>query len=420
MADPKSEKTVKLSVDKLVIGLYVDLGLSWTEHPFLFKRFRIKTAEDLTIIRSLPLTEVTVYPERSEAVVPTPAAAGAAEAPVAPPQDLWKAKQEKIEKAEQFRAERRKVTARYNETVKKVRKFTENLRTTPANAMRDAEEVIETMAAAFEQEGDTLMNLINLSDTSFSLYNHALNVSVLSLSLARAMGIKGAELRHVGIGGLLHDVGKILVPGNITHKKTKLTGAEQAVLNSHPILGGKLSRRIQTLPKEVVDIIEQHHELLDGSGYPQGLKAAEISLPGQIVAVANLYDNLCNPEEVARALTPKAALAMLYAKYRGRLDSTLIEFFVKTMGIYPPGTLVKLNDESIGLVVSVDPKAMTKPTLILYNPDIPRKDALMINLQEHPDLAIADVIKPADYPSRVYEYLGLKDRVGYFHSDPVG
>jgi HD-GYP domain-containing protein (c-di-GMP phosphodiesterase class II) len=415
----ESEQTkIKLNINRLVIGLYIDLELSWTQHPFLFSRFKIKTTKEISIIKSLGLKEVTVFLEHSspDATLPdqelenTESAEKAKDA-------LWKMKDTRIEQAESYRSHRNKAAAHYRETTKRVRNFTNALKNSPANAVRDAKEIIEDIASAFEQESNVMMNLVNLSDSSFSLYNHSLNVTVLSLALGRSEGLKGDDLRQLGLGAILHDVGKVAVPSNILLKKSKLTPSELAILNSHPLLGSQLAQRVQILPKAAVSVIEQHHEMMDGSGYPNQLKTPDISLAARITAIANLYDNLCNPKDVTKALTPKAALAILYIKYNDRLDSALVGRFIKTMGVYPPGTVVQLSDDSIALVVAVAADALLKPTILLYNPDIPPKDAIMIDLQQYEDLSITTVLKPGTYPARICTYLGIKDRMGFFHEE---
>lgn len=413
------DKKLKLQVGDLVPGLYVDLELSWVDHPFLFRSFKIRSQKDIDTIRGLGLDKITVFPGRSEVEIPKPSeTAPAAESDPARQRavddQLWAEKRAHVERASYYRLHRQKVSHQYQESVKKVKNFTRNMQQAPANAMRDAGEIIDDMAAAFDQDGSVLMNLINLSAADFNLYHHALNVTVLSLSLGKALGFAHENLRQLGMGAILHDVGKIAVPTKILNKTTKLTRSERGILDSHPILGSRMAQRLKVLPKVTVEAIELHHEMLDGSGYPKGQDCGELPTHAQIVAVANLYDNLCNPGDPGKALTPKAALAILYAQYRARLDSKVIETFIHTMGIYPPGCVVRLNDDSIGLVVRVDPQALLHPTILLYNPDIPANEALMIDLQEYPDLSVESVLRPGDYPARIYDYLGVKERLGYF------
>lgn len=422
----EKDHSIMFPVDKLMPGLYVDIGLPWTDHPFLFKRFKIKTQQEVNIIQGLGLKEIKVFPDRSDGLIKKADAEAAPPAHTEPPSadnttqatdhdKMWVQKQQRIDEAAQFRNRRLKIDREYQETIKRVKNLTRDLKSAPANAIRDAGELIETLTAAFGDDGDVLMNLVSLSDSEFSIYHHALNVTVLALTLGAARGIEGEDLKELGIGAMLHDIGKILVPAQILTKDGDLNPSEQAILDSHPALGAKMAGRVGKLNDAVIEIIENHHEMLDGSGHPRQLRAPDISSAAQTVAVANVYDNLCNPENPNKAVTPKQAVATLYAKYRGPMDETLIGRFIQTMGVYPPGTVVMLSDDSIGLVIAVDSKALLKPQVLLYNPDIPKQEALMIDLSTRDDLSIVDVLKPTEYPKRIYDYLGIHERIGYFN-----
>lgn len=409
-----TEKKVKISVSKLKPGLYVDLELGWTQHPFLFRRFKISSVDEIAVIRELGLQEVVVYPERSSANIENDPQQGI----VDNKDSLWQKKQQRIDEASDYRNKRNKQAKAYAERVKQIKNLTNNLRQAPANAMRDAKEVAELMSSAFEDASHVLINLVNFSDDRFTMHHHTLNVTVLTLSLAKAMGIEGIALRKACIGALLHDIGKNFVPDKILFKRTALTTPEKKILNTHPILGGKLARDLPDVGDGVAEIIEQHHEFLDGTGYPKGLKADAIDPLARIVAITNTYDNLCNPPDPKHALTPKAAMAIMYAKYNDKLDSKIVQHFIQSMGVYPPGTVVRLSDESLGLVTTVNSKDLLNPEVLLYHEDIPRSEALHINLRQHAELSIIEAVKPSDYPKRIYDYLGIRERAAYYY-EPV-
>lgn len=416
MSQSPSEKTARIPVDRLKPGLYIDLGLHWTEHPFLFRRFRIKSDNEIAVIRGLGLREITVYPDRSTTAV-DPAEAPAAQAPEpadSNPDTLWQAKNQRIEEAARYRSRRNKRSKEYAERVKQIKNLTSNLQNAPANAARDAREIAEAMTTAFEDEGNVMINLVNFTDDRFSMYHHTINVAVITLSLAKAMGIKGRELRWLCIGALLHDIGNSAIPAKVRMKQTALTSAEQKLMNTHPVLGGRLAGYLEGIAKEVIEIIEQHHEYLDGSGFPRGLKAGEISELARIVAITNCYDNLCNPRDPKRALTPKDTMAVLFAKYKNKLDSAVVQRFIQAMGVYPPGTVVSLSDGSIGLVTAVHSEALLQPMVLVYREDIPKSEALHLDLRMHEDLAIEGALKPGEYPRRIYEYLGISNATAYY------
>jgi len=413
MANKKDTKE-KISVDRLVIGLFIDLELSWSQHPFFLSKFKIKSNNDISAIKQLGLTEVTIFPEYSDVQLGDLSGSSAPQVTENKIDELWEKKNQQVKQARLYRDQRKKLVAQYNQQALKVRTIANDLKSKPANAIHDAEEIVEGLASLFDDQEDLFTNLINLGTGEHTFYNHSINVTILSLILGSAEGVKGDSLRQLAMGALLHDVGKIKVPNQILVKQTKLTRPEKELLQLHTTMGRKLTERVKTLPPMALDIIDQHHEMLDGSGYPHKLSADRISQLVRIVTVANVYDNLCNPHNPANALTPKAALATMYTRYQNKLDKALVARLIQTIGVYPPGTVVRLNDESIGLVIAVDPNERLKPELLLYNPDIPYSQALIVDLKEHDGLTVQDVLRPGEYPSRIYEYLRIDERIGYY------
>jgi HD-GYP domain-containing protein (c-di-GMP phosphodiesterase class II) len=419
MAD-KDGRKLKIPLAELRVGHFIDLERSWMDHPFLFSRFQVANLREIAVLRQMGLTDITVIVERSDRAALNPAAAPAAtaEAPAeseATIAELNEQKQDLMKRASGFREERQQAAVRYAETVARITSFSRDLRIAPANAMEAAGGVVGEMVKAFDQKSEVLLNLVNLSDVSFSTDSHSLNVTVLSMLLARHLQLSPVEMQELGIGALMHDVGKIEIPTQITHKKQPLTPAEEAVLRTHPLHGSKLARTVGTLPAAAVAIIEQHHELLDGTGYPRKLPGHEIKRMVRIVAIANSYDNFCNPADPALAQSPRDAMAHCFKAQREKLDRDLVGSFIKVMGVYPPGTVVQLNDENLGMVISVDAAELLRPRVILYNPDIPREEALMVDLRERTDLEVKSVLKPTQFPPRICEYLGLSERLGYFY-----
>jgi putative nucleotidyltransferase with HDIG domain len=419
----------KIGIDQLRPGHYVELDVAWMDHPFLFSRFMIESQKDIAVIRALGVKEITIVPERSRAAAMKALQESAAPAAIQMPVEeesatqeagaakdaLWSSKQSVIDRDAEFRKERMQIAVRYQDAVKKVSTFARDLRSGPANTIQVAEEIVGDMVSAFDTASEVLVNLVNLSDANFSMHTHSLNVTVLSLLLARHLGLDAEEIHSIGMGALIHDIGKTEIPAQILNKVGKLTPSEEAVLRTHPLKGVKLAQKVQNLSPEVAAIIEQHHEFLDGSGYPRGLKGNQIWLPVRIVAITNAYDNLCNPPNPQHALSPRDAMAVLYKAYQGKLDPDLVSTFIKAMGVYPPGTIVRLSDDNIGMVVSVDPDELLRPRVVIYNPDIPRWNAMMLDLRERTDLDVKEVMKPSECPPQLYEYLGISERLGYFY-----
>ncbi len=423
-----NNQKVTIGIDDLRPGHYIALDIPWKNHPFLFSRFIITSRKDIATLRALGLKQIAIIPERCDpkvmgetgsmsaasAVEPS-AEEATAEADELAQKAQWEDKQALIARDNQFRKERMQIATRFQDTVKKVSTFAKDLRSGPANAVQAAEGIVDDMVAAFEKTSEVLVNLVNISDGNYTVYTHALNVTVLSVLLARYMDLEGDEVRSIGLGALVHDIGKMDLPPQLIAKTAKLTPAEDALLRTHPTKGIRLAEKIQILAADVAAVIERHHEYLDGSGYPQGLKGKQLWLGVRIVAIANTYDNLCNPPDPANAVSPRDAMAVLYKNYQGKLDGDLVRAFIKAMGVYPPGTIVRLSNGNVGMVVSVDPNHLLRPRVILYNPEIPRWNAMMVDLREQVDLEIQEVMKPGECPPQLYEYLGIGERLGYFY-----
>ncbi len=421
--DPVDNNKTTVAVQDLVVGLYVDLNLKWMEHPFTFSSFKIKNENDLKVIKSLKIKTVTVHLDKSDVLVlDTPTNTNEQEHSTTEEQSeedkkleemLWKKKEEQRLKAIKINKKRKEITKKYNVTSKQIQKVTKDLKHRPANAIHEVDDIVNEMAATFEGSEDMMTQLVNLGNGEHTDYNHITNVTMLSLMLGAAEGMNSDELKNLGTGALLHDIGKIDIPGNIKNKKTALTAAEQLIVQRHPGYGSQMINRIRVMDKDVLDVISKHHELLDGTGYPAKLKASQLSKFVRIVSIVNLYDNMCNPADMDSALTPKIALATLYHKYKDKLDRTLVEKFIGLLGIYPPGTVVRLNDGKLGLVISADSRAALQPSVLIYNPEIPKEEAQIVSLLEYPDLKVTEALKPGDFPEEIHQYLGIQERLGY-------
>jgi putative nucleotidyltransferase with HDIG domain len=215
------------------------------------------------------------------------------------------------------------------------------------------------------------------------------------------------------MGAIFHDIGKLEIPPKILMKTEPLTKSEQSFFEMHCEYGLDIAGKAG-LPKQVADIVIQHHECIDGSGYPGKLKAEKISPLSKIVSIVNVYDNLCNPHNLADALTPHEALSQMFAVKRNKFDAVALKAFIHCMGVYPPGSIVQLSNEMLGMVVSVNSAKPLKPNVLVYDPDIPKDEAVIISLERETDLNISKSLRPAQLPREVYQYLNPRKRVTYY------
>jgi hypothetical protein len=168
------------------------------------------------------------------------------------------------------------------------------------------------------------------------------------------------------------------------------------------------------LPPTVILAIAQHHELADGTGFPQRTKAESMGRKSHILALVNRYDNLCNPSRVASAMTPHEALSLIFAQLKSRFDPATLSAFIRMMGVYPPGSVVQLVDERYALVVSVNSSRPLKPRVLVHEAGVPKHEALILDLEHAPNLGIRRSLKPLNLPGASLDYLAPRQRICYF------
>jgi len=424
----KDSQLQLIEIERLRIGMFVHLDLGWTEHPFPFNSFRIRSEDQIITIRSLGLDRVRYSPEKSDPVddaadpPSTQASPGTPAAPTAsadaavidaaiaetPQQQLRRAQRQQLL---QQRASLERCERQFSQATRGYRQALQLAKPQPVEARAEAENVITGMLGEMTGEQDVAIRLLS-EKAGEETALHSLNCTVLSLLLAKACGV-AADLREIGIGALLHDIGKIELPDRLRWRDQNFSGAERKLFQEHVAYGNGLAERMG-LSTDARSIIAQHHEHADGSGYPGGLRGEQMSAGARIVSLVNQYDNLCNPGNPAAALTPHDALAVMFARMRGQFDAATMAIFIRMMGVYPPGSTVQLTDGRYALSVSVNAARPLKPRVIVHDPAVPTEDALVIDLEQAGDLGVQRSLKPTQLPRAVFEYLSPRKRMCYF------
>jgi len=199
----------------------------------------------------------------------------------------------------------------------------------------------------------------------------------------------------------------------VLNKRSALNKAEVAARRHHCQYGLEIGKSAK-LTNDVLNIIYQHHEYFDGSGYPQGLKGDELNELAHLVAIVNQYDMLCNPQNPAQTLTPHEALSFMYSKQQKQFAPKLLQAFIRFMGVYPPGCLVALSNDTVGIVIKVYSSMTLRPTLIIYDDDVPKSEAIILDLREESDVNISKAINASHLPPKIYNYLSPPTRVNYY------
>ncbi|WP_412478532.1 HD-GYP domain-containing protein [Azonexus sp. IMCC34839] len=406
-------------IDQLRVGLYVELDLPWMKHPFSFSSFKIKSDEQIRQLRQLGLDKVRYDPRRSS-TLPLPLQESGDAAPLPPPlppdDPLLLAKQARGAHLANYRTSVAQAEQALHQAVQEVRRIIGRCTTDPQSALDDATRLVDDIAGDYFGHPDALIHAMGDKGHQDSLYHHGLNVTVLSLIMARGLDLPTEQIRTLGLGALFHDIGLHAIPSTLLRKVDPLTAGEVKLRQTHCEQGVELGRKLG-FPQGVLDIIAQHHELMDGSGYPQQLRGEQITLLARLVEVANRYDSLCNPTTPSKAKTPHEALSYMFAQQASKHDPQMMRQLIRSLGVYPPGTLVHLSNGATALVTSVNPTRPLKPVLIVYETSVPRDEAIIIDLDQEPDVQIAHALNPNQLPRSIYDYLCMRKHVSYYFGE---
>ncbi|ENM5729331.1 HD-GYP domain-containing protein [Vibrio mimicus] len=410
--------SIKITVDRLQPGLYIRLPVKWNEHPFLFNSFKIKSQEQIQLIKHLGIQHVFLNPGLSDTQPLPPNLEESAPAEVLPSVDseaekLWQEKQSRIEKLNAYRRRVQTCEKEFERSLARMRAVINKIRNRPADAVGEAIQLVDDIVDKLLSDDNVTLHLMNSKSEFEDIYFHSLNVAVIGMMIGKARGLPAATIKELAFAALFHDIGKVRVPTAIVRKKTRLTEPEENYLRLHTKYGIELANNIEIFPESAKRVIEQHHELRDGSGYPLGMKGDEIDELAQIVAVANAFDNLCHPNIPSEQKIPYVALSYLFKNCKHLYHAENLGILVKFMGVFPPGTVVQLSNDMVGLVISVNAGNLLYPNVLIYDPSVPRSQAPIIDLADR-DLKIVNAILPNKLPDKVRDYLNPRSRISYF------
>jgi putative nucleotidyltransferase with HDIG domain len=423
----KPEAVNVITPDQLRIGLYIHLDLGWMDHPFTFSNFKIRNENQIAQIKALGLKQLRYDPLRSDcepAAVPPPhpsgpAAVAEAQNNVVPPpvaNDVivnTETGNFETRRLRELRDAVQECERKFLQTITEVTRIEREIHITPPKSMAEANVLVDGMVESLLTESDVVLHAMNDRRGMTEQYSHSLNVTVLSLILAKSLDMSEEEVKHLALGALFHDIGKDRIPDRITRKTDPLTRSEAALLQEHPQFGAEFAENFKLDPR-VALIIGQHHECMDGSGFPKRLKGEQIDRLARIIVIANIYDNLCNPLDQTTAMTPYEALANMFSRQRAKLDPSILKLLIKSLGVYPPGSIVRLSSGDHGMVISVNPSKPLRPCVMLHLPDVPAKAPMLIDLGEEAALSITQCLRPNQLPKDALDYLSPAKRISYY------
>jgi len=427
MANNSSSSTYYVSVEKLQIGLYVFIDLPWFQHPFTLNSFRISNEEQIRTLKSLGESRFRYDPKRSDADPDDPVETPSTEAPETtesdtPDEDLspeFAARRKRIRALEAHRRRIEEVDKTYLKANGILRNLNRKLIERGEETLQEMDSLVDQMVTAFLKHPEVTLHVMGEKFSGAESYSHSLNVSVLSMMLSKGLGLSEEQAHSLGVGALLHDIGLAEIPERVLKKRpSEYTKPERDLRAMHCEFGVRLGKKLG-LPPGILAIILQHHEMADGTGYPAGARLEKIAFPARIVSLVNFYDNLCNPTDLAQALTPHEALSFMFGQRRTKFDAAILQQMIRCLGVYPPGSIVSLSNDVVGLVLSVNPTKPLRPWIMAYDAKVPKEEAILLNLEQETELVIAKALRPALLPPAIHAYLSPRQRITYYFDSSV-
>ncbi len=387
----------KVDAGDLRVGMYVaELDRPWLGTPFLFQGFLIESREDLEQLKAI-CVYVLVDELKSQVTVAgvgKPVDDNATEASGKPPVPG------KPAHSPALADNANRLTTTHATAQQSVGQLLSNATEGGSIDISESQTIVERLVRQ-SANLNVIMQLANIRQKHDWNTTHALNTAIFAIAFARHLGHSEDRLRLIGLGAILHDIGKTRVPAEILNKPGKLMDAELAILKRHPADGYEMLKNSSNVPDEVLEIIRCHHERINGSGYPHGLRGDELPVSVCITAVADAYETLTADKPYQAAIMPVDALQRLRASGAEEFGQELIQEFVRFIGLYPIGSLVKLNSGEIAVVISSDPKKRLRPMIMMIRDGQgmnvhPRR---LINLAALPEekLSINTIIDPKQH-----------------------
>lgn len=376
---------VRIPVSELALGMHViELDRPWLETDFLLQGFVIKHRAE---IDSLQRQCVFVYIEGVEHKLdiepepePVTKKAGllsrmlanklsrpaAAQEPT-PPAPCKPTEQTRTTYINKISTEQEMQVARdsYSSAKTVAKNIMEDLRIGRMLDMNQARNTVDEVVDSLLRNDDALVWLTKLKNQDEYTAEHSLNVCILSAAFARHLGHDEAEIRKIGLAGLLHDIGKAKIPVEILNKPGALTANERALIKQHPNLGRSLLMTSASVEHYTIDVAYSHHERVDGTGYPRALQAHQIPYYAKLVAIVDTYDAITSSRVYDSGRASMEALEIIYNSRNSHFDADLTVEFIRCIGVYPPGAIVVMTNGEVGIVVESNKRSKLRPKIVL-------------------------------------------------------
>lgn len=385
-----------IRTEQLKPGMYVhDLNCAWRHHDFILNRFAVDSEATVERIRRVGVGEIYIDTARGLDVevpstrderggdplrganLPAIAQPSAASPPLS-----------RLPVADEIRRARRL----HREANAIVRRVMDDVRLGKQIELERIDPLVANIVDSIFRQPDALLPLARVKDHDQYTFMHSVSVCALIASFGRALALPRETIHEIAVGALLHDVGKAQVPGSILNKPAKLTETEFDAMKLHVLQSEAVLRHVPGVSRIALDVVAQHHERFDGSGYPHRLKADAISLYGQMGAIVDVYDALTSERVYHKAMAPTETLRKLLEWSKSQFNPELVHAFIRSVGIYPAGSLVRLASGRLAVVHEQDRENLLRPTVkVIF--DVGRErhvEPRLIDLRRSDDRIVSD------------------------------
>ncbi len=359
-----SESLKTINISELIPGMYVESIAKQSGNLQVASRGKVTTKAIVASLKKRGVLEVVIDPSKQFTPAPQEVVEQAPEEPPAEPEPT-KTEPEKKTKKLTFDEE----IAVANKLHKKGKSIQKQLLNSVAKGLPTdisvPEEFSKNLVGSIDRNPNALLCLTKIREKDDYLLEHSLNVAILLANFGQYIGLKEEDVQELAMSGFLHDIGKIKIPDKILHKPGRLTDQEMNIMRDHVVYGIEALEEMQ-IPTDMIRTVSEHHERLDGYGYPEGARDDEISYYGRMIAIVDVYDALTADRCYKAGMPSQKALQILLKDTPHKYDRELVQKFIKCIGIYPVGSLVKLSDETIAMVVKHNENSPLKPIVKVF------------------------------------------------------
>ncbi len=382
----------RIAIQDLRPGMYIaGMDQSWFQTPFLRHKWLLKREDEITLLRSYGIQTLFIdtdkgcdvlEPSDSQQSTEAPHEPHADNEPLPSPTSDLGPNPEDIESARVLRAE----------AISILDVFFQQMEAPSAQHLMDVRGVVSTLLEGILEHQAAMVSLIQMRRFDANLATHGVDTGVLAMAMGQDSGCETAQLKLLGLAAMVHDVGQLRLPLNLLRKVQPYVPQDHKLIQAHCNMGKAMLNQFPDFPEESKRMVQQHHERLDGSGYPQGLRGAEISELTQILSIADTYDAQISGRCSQPPVPPARALSELYqAAVAGQYSTTFVQRLIYLLGVYPIGSLIRLNTGEQAVVVWVHSHSRLTPTIKL----VKKANGELYEEQEIIDLASQDSAGPS-------------------------